>query len=566
MLPGLSAARKRTPALEEGAEAFTLLCTPSLAKALADSGNLRNYAAQAGFGSIRFLYYTSGIISATEARPFAIAYASAEDSSQFDAAIEAFASRELDEFYIVFSPEYYKKIVEDEEQRDLLHASSMMDRYSYASEAVPGLMHYTRVSYTKDPCLVCRSEQDVIDSIARMGALGLTSFRLYLADPGLREQLLDTPLAYLHNLEAKGGMAWATISHNNNTIYYTEAHIVSQAVALSTPEEARVYAEEQGSRGAAEINLFCTPELFELLMGKLNSPAISGDGMAPIYDLIAEAGIFDYELSSNRATGAIMIAVKSYYPGTAILQALEAGTESSLPVQLQATLAAAQKLARECGSASPLDTARRIHDALCESIVYTDDEETDEDDTAIGALLSGKANCDGYADAFYLIGTLAGLEVRYQHGDSRVKGTGVVTFGDTVTHMWNLLKLSGTWRVVDVTWDDDEDLGPAYTWFNIGKDRASLSHLWNEETSVELLGRTDLSVRPENEYEVRDPSGLDAAVEKALGSGQRDFSLVFSDEGFADYKAALERIGSQVSGTYRYSWVREMRALRVYLG
>ena len=552
--------------LSDGATKFSLLCSPALSKSLADSGNLRNYAAQAGYGSVQFSYYTSGIVSGSEPKRFVLAYAPVEDGSQFNAAIEEFASQELDEFCIVFAPDFYQKFSSDEELRDLIHASSMLDRYSYMASGAPGVVQYTRVSYTKDPCLVCRSEQDVIDSIARMGALGITDFRLYLADPDLRSQLLDTPLAYLHELEAKGGMGWATISHNDNTIYYTEAHIVSEAVALSTPEEARLYMEEQGAMGAEEINLFCTPELYEHLMGKMGTVAITRDGMDPVYDLIAQAGILDYEISSSRATGAIMIAVNAYYPGTAILQALENDAESSLYVREQATLDAARKLAEECRSADPLETARRIHDALCESIVYTDDDSTDEDDTAIGALLNGQANCDGYADAFYLVGSLAGLEIRYQHGDSLVKGKGVVILGNAVTHMWNLMKIDDTWRMVDVTWDDDEDLGPGYTWFNIGKDRASLSHIWNEETTVNLLEKTDPAARPENEYTVSDQADLEAAVGKATGSGQKDFSLFFESESFADYKAALELISSQVSGSYRYSWTQEMRLLRVSLG
>lgn len=552
--------------LTDGAANFSLICSPALSKSLADSGNLRNYAAQAGYGSVQFSYYTSGIVSGSAPKRFSIAYAPVEDGSQFNAAIESFASQELDEFCIVFAPDFYQRFSSDEELRNLMHASSVLDRYSYMSSGAPGVVQYSRVSYTKDPCLVCRSEQDVIDSIARMGALGITDFRLYLADPELRTQLLDTPLAYLHELEAKGGMAWATISHSDNTIYYTEAHIVSEAVALSTPEEARLYMEEQGAAGAEEINLFCTPELYEHLMGKMGAIVITRDGMDPIYDLIAQAGIFDYEISSSRATGAIMIAVNAYYPGTAILRALEEGSESSLYVREQATLAAAQKLAEECRGDDPLETARRIHDALCESIVYTDDEETDEDDTAIGALLNGQANCDGYADAFYLVGTLAGLELRYQHGDSRVKGRGLASFGEAVTHMWNLMKIDDTWRMVDVTWDDDEDFGPGYTWFNIGKDRASLGHVWNEETTVELLEKTDPASRPENEYAVSDSAALEAAVEKAVGSGRKDFSLFFESESFADYKAALELMGSKVSGSYRYSWIEEMRQLRVYLG
>ena len=40
--------------LSGGAANFSLICSPALSKALADSGNLRNYAAQAGYGSVQF--------------------------------------------------------------------------------------------------------------------------------------------------------------------------------------------------------------------------------------------------------------------------------------------------------------------------------------------------------------------------------------------------------------------------------------------------------------------------------------------------------------------------------
>ena len=544
---------------------FHLLCSPELARSLANSANLRNYAAQAGY-SLQFQYYTSGVIEATSVKPFTGAYAPVEDVAQFDAAIEAFAEQELDEFYIVFDPAFYQKLAEDEEQRNLLHATSMLDRYSYASEPIPGMLHYYRVSYTQDPCLVCRSEADVTAAIAHMGSLGIKDFRLYLASEELRELMMDKPLAYIHELEAKGGLITASMYHNNNVVYYMGADIAADAVSLASTEEALAYLEEQAEAGAAEITLFCAPELYEKLLGKLGEPAISRDGMDPIYDLVAQAGIFDYELSASRATGAIILSVKAYYPGREILRAVANGTEAELPERLQETLEAAQKLAEDCRCEDPLETARKIHDALCAGVVYTDDEETDEDDTAVGALLNGRANCDGYSDAFYLVGTLAGLEVRYQHGDSRVKGAGVVTFGDTVTHMWNLLLIDGSWRMVDVTWDDDEGRGPDYTWFNLGYDRASRSHVWNEEMTVELLEETDLDARPENEFSVRSAREMEAAVDEALQQGYQSFSLIFDGEGYADYEAALERISQGVSGAYQYAWGAELRQLRVYLG
>ena len=132
--------------------------------------------------------------------------------------------------------------------------------------------------------------------------------------------------------------------------------------------------------------------------------------------------------------------------------------------------------------------------------------------------------------------------------------------------MWNLLLIDGSWRMVDVTWDDDEGRGPDYTWFNLGYDRASRSHVWNEEMAVELLAETDLDARPENEFSVRSAREMEAAVDEALQQGYQSFSLIFDGEGYADYEAALERISQGVSGAYQYAWGAELRQLRIYLG
>ena len=182
----------------------------------------------------------------------------------------------------------------------------------------------------------------------------------------------------------------------------------------------------------------------------------------------------------------------------------------------------------------------------------------------MGALLNGRANSAGYSDAYYLVGSLAGLEVRCQRGESRVKGPGVVTYGETVPHTWNLLLLDGSWRLVDLSWDDEED-GPACSWFNLGYDRAGRSHVWNEEMSVPLLEKTDLRARPENEFSVRSAAEMESAVDTALGKGYARFSLVFDGQDYADWEAALERIGRGVSGSFRYTWLPELRELRVTL-
>ncbi len=59
---------------------------------------------------------------------------------------------------------------------------------------------------------------------------------------------------------------------------------------------------------------------------------------------------------------------------------------------------------------------------------------------AMGALTGGRANCQGFADAYYLIGTLAGLEVRHILGERNHR-----------PHMWNQVKVGDEWLHVDVS-------------------------------------------------------------------------------------------------------------------
>lgn len=66
-------------------------------------------------------------------------------------------------------------------------------------------------------------------------------------------------------------------------------------------------------------------------------------------------------------------------------------------------------------------------------------------DTIYGALVRGKALCEGYAKAFSYLCNLAGIE------------NIIVTGGTNVPHMWNMVKLGGNWYHVDVTWDDADD-------------------------------------------------------------------------------------------------------------
>ena len=130
--------------------------------------------------------------------------------------------------------------------------------------------------------------------------------------------------------------------------------------------------------------------------------------------------------------------------------------------------------------ATQYEQARAVHDYLCDVITY-DNTSGSRVRTIVGALLDGRANCQGYTDAFYLMCSMLGMEVYCQNG-----------MADGGPHTWNLLKLNDQgWSIVDVTWDDGcrfmDGTVPNYIYFGIGSDQIRLTHAWDALCEPENL-------------------------------------------------------------------------------
>lgn len=104
------------------------------------------------------------------------------------------------------------------------------------------------------------------------------------------------------------------------------------------------------------------------------------------------------------------------------------------------------------------ELALAAHNFLAKTVEY--DHEAAEDHsqnpysfTAYGALVAGKAVCEGYAKAYKLLLNSMGIDC--------ITVTGTL---DSVGHMWNMAKLGGDWYNIDVTSDDQDDL--IFIYFN----------------------------------------------------------------------------------------------------
>ncbi len=98
-----------------------------------------------------------------------------------------------------------------------------------------------------------------------------------------------------------------------------------------------------------------------------------------------------------------------------------------------------------------------LHDALCRRVVYGGADEMRH--TAPGALLTGEAQCEGYAQAMTLLCRMAGIPCGVVTGAARTSD------GRTEPHAWNIALLDGEMVYLDVTWDDQDAQGIIGHWY-----------------------------------------------------------------------------------------------------
>ena len=94
---------------------------------------------------------------------------------------------------------------------------------------------------------------------------------------------------------------------------------------------------------------------------------------------------------------------------------------------------------------SEVEKARYIHNEIVSLAKYDYENQSSRNNTAIGALIDHYAQCQGYSDAFYMLGRMCGLNV------CRIGGIVDGRSG----HAWNFITFSdGKSYCVDVTIDD----------------------------------------------------------------------------------------------------------------
>ena len=149
--------------------------------------------------------------------------------------------------------------------------------------------------------MVCMTPESIVETIAAMGAAGVTDFEL-IVPSALYEELSADRFAALEKLETQAGVRSRNLGYQmfgKHLIQYTEADIVSDVVQVATLQEAIDYVTLKAHEKADQITMFCTEELFTELMGNISEFVAFSDNRERIYDLASLSGIFDYTVSYN---------------------------------------------------------------------------------------------------------------------------------------------------------------------------------------------------------------------------------------------------------------------------
>lgn len=190
-------------------------------------------------------------------------------------------------------------------------------------------------------------------------------------------------------------------------------------------------------------------------------------------------------------------------------------------------------------ASDPYEIELQLHDLLCQRVDYSAQTSDPMIFTAYGALVNGKALCEGYSRAMQLL--------LNEFGIRSVTVTGVA---NNEGHMWNAVELDGEWYHLDATWNDTKGSSVSHEYFNLNDSLISLDHTFNKNydqfdngvlESGTVLFNTHRPICDGTEYNyfnrsgfVFFPDGIAALTAYLVRESSDSVEVRFSNTGFRD--------------------------------
>lgn len=183
-------------------------------------------------------------------------------------------------------------------------------------------------------------------------------------------------------------------------------------------------------------------------------------------------------------------------------------------------------------------TELEIHDYIVDNCTYELSEPRLVCSSVYGALVNGRAACEGYSRAAKLLFDEAGIESALVSGISKDED------GEEGPHMWNAVKINGDFYYLDCTWDDPvsengEEM-KLYSYFNVTTKMISKTHSEFSYNFVCIDTAENYYVKTDRYFEAYDRSyekKIAEMVAESIVSGE-DVQLLFKNK--KDYNSAVK--------------------------
>lgn len=221
--------------------------------------------------------------------------------------------------------------------------------------------------------------------------------------------------------------------------------------------------------------------------GKTVIPAILTEGLTVSgsdFLNLCPSSVVNQKIISNNGREICVEYTLMDYPGTKVANAYLSGSTLWLTPEEKQLYAEAVTIVNEANKNTTwIGRELYIYQEIMKRSQYMNDDMSNGQErftTAMGVLLDGKANCQGYADAFYMLGRMCGLNVGRMSGKAGGGG-----------HQWNTITFpDGKTYFVDVTWGDEaikfgkDNSGKEYKYhdykyFNAPVEIMQVTHSWD---------------------------------------------------------------------------------------
>lgn len=230
-----------------------------------------------------------------------------------------------------------------------------------------------------------------------------------------------------------------------------------------------------------------------------------------------------------------------YWDNYPIVSAYEAGDTTGLTARQVTLLDKYYEILGSCvrTDMTAYEKELAVHDYLVENVAYDVSESGEDAHSAYGALVLGKAVCDGYAESFQTLMDMLGIECCF------ISGT-----GNNESHAWNMVKLDGAWYHVDVTFDDpvgSEGL-ISHKYFNLTDAEINLDHMWEHADFPMAVGNKYSYYLMGEIEQVNGQDEFNNYISQCLSAHMQRIEVVV--HGTVDLETALKKAGISFSYSY----------------